>query len=951
MKKVYVVGTQALNNPTDLINIINKLNIGEVWQSPKNKLHAIDIDKEYLEPDLAFSTANLKNTVFNTDKVADVIVDAIMENREDDLAVGMKSIIEEIVVPYLDDKELLIDDIKKTSKKTNLEKSEIASDLKNKIINAISDRTKDKNLELRQNISKRIVLAIVNDKEEELLPVERNLIPRYVVPLLNKQNLTISDIKENSELTPQQRIDALCSLQEQLTSFIPNYSKSIELIKMRDIENENLLPLFLSNTNSPVLLLSTDRRGRDRSVEAFLEHKGVEVTQLISVQKSKLENERYIIFDYFNNVKKYPHNLTGNKRKKAIETLSGKIIKGKKLDKYLKTLTQLDPSVANNSLDVDFFKILEDQKVIYNDIVDLGGLAKFSGKEIARENKELLKENFKKYKEALEITIKDPEQREKLEKLYTREKIENSNFETIAASYEASFKEVKGNFYLPNFKTLEDPLILSNSLPRLLVEEPIPSKRTVIMIGTETMSVSDLRYECGRLEEQGFTPIPIFHLVVSGDCELQEDGKLKYLDNVIPVDYSLYGDLSDIKDDFEHHEETEASKFSRDILSPIYKFVERIKELKYKNEEGIKIAYSHLQTKDSETKTGKVIKGKFIVLDCSGYRSLTNANLNINDVCSSKILKTEEAAVRQYLIHRTMAGDDKYLRKAQYPLTYSKGEVFDTFEQMFDESTGKDEINNTPTNENAVYTISEVSKEGYVATRDICLNKKYPIYGDADYKKNLLTNNDFVCGIYNKDTPNKKLLNASFSSRDKFSNLVNPYNLVVDYNSNNFYPIENVFLASEVFKNGGPYKDLLTMKAKDARKDPRITDFKEFEGYYHKGMIFFSSEAQDLYNYLFASALKNTESEIAKKLLTYDAFFDGNQTANTYKLNSSISLAVYKGLVNQGLLEKALENKKSFLECQEILRSRKEVVKDLDKDFTAVVKEIKKKEKGGRDDL
>lgn len=91
----------------------------------------------------------------------------------------------------------------------------------------------------------------------------------------------------------------------------------------------------------------------------------------------------------------------------------------------------------------------------------------------------------------------------------------------------------------------------------------------------------------------------------------------------------------------------------------------------------------------------------------------------------------------------------------------------------------------------------------------------------------------------------------------------------------NGVPLENIFQSSKCFAAGGPYKDLLAVSPKEAKRDERLKNsglLKSFE---------FENESWDLepktafYDYIYVRAVKESVPlEELKQILEYDYFTD-----------------------------------------------------------------------------
>ena len=117
---------------------------------------------------------------------------------------------------------------------------------------------------------------------------------------------------------------------------------------------------------------------------------------------------------------------------------------------------------------------------------------------------------------------------------------------------------------------------------------------------------------------------------------------------------------------------------------------------------------------------------------------------------------------------------------------------------------------------------------------------------------------------------NGKALEVSTKSDKEIGVKLSAFNLRL-----NGVPLENIFQSSKCFAAGGPYKDLLAVSPKEAKRDERLKHsglLKSFE---------FENESWDLepktafYDYIYVRAVKESVPlEELKQILEYDYFTD-----------------------------------------------------------------------------
>ena len=72
--------------------------------------------------------------------------------------------------------------------------------------------------------------------------------------------------------------------------------------------------------------------------------------------------------------------------------------------------------------------------------------------------------------------------------------------------------------------------------------------------------------------------------------------------------------------------------------------------------------------------------------------------------------------------------------------------------------------------------------------------------------------------------------------------------------------LENVFQSSKVFENGGPYRDLLSVHPKNAKRDERLRTSGRLIGFNYNGCDFPLEPKTVFYDYIYISAVKHSLS-------------------------------------------------------------------------------------------
>lgn len=145
-------------------------------------------------------------------------------------------------------------------------------------------------------------------------------------------------------------------------------------------------------------------------------------------------------------------------------------------------------------------------------------------------------------------------------------------------------------------------------------------------------------------------------------------------------------------------------------------------------------------------------------------------------------------------------------------------------------------------------------------------------------------------------------LEISTKSNTDLGVSLSAFNLKLDVDTE-FVSIESAYQSSKVFKNGGPYRDILNLNSYDAKKDERLKESGELIGFEFEGNEWNVTNSPNFYDYLYIRALIDFEDK--KLIQEFDCFTDiaFSQTSLKYKNNLSFncqarSVAIYLGLLN-----------------------------------------------------
>lgn len=152
--------------------------------------------------------------------------------------------------------------------------------------------------------------------------------------------------------------------------------------------------------------------------------------------------------------------------------------------------------------------------------------------------------------------------------------------------------------------------------------------------------------------------------------------------------------------------------------------------------------------------------------------------------------------------------------------------------------------------------------------------------------------------------PEKKVLEISSKSMQEGGVELSAFNLHKFVPSlGKSVPVEVVYHAGKVFRNGGPYTDLLNGTSREAKKDGRLQNSGALIGFRFEGRDFPLRPQTAFYDYLYLNALLENE-ELANIVLQYDGFTDIEFNPEKSISCQANSAALFVSLYRLGLIEK-----------------------------------------------
>lgn len=127
------------------------------------------------------------------------------------------------------------------------------------------------------------------------------------------------------------------------------------------------------------------------------------------------------------------------------------------------------------------------------------------------------------------------------------------------------------------------------------------------------------------------------------------------------------------------------------------------------------------------------------------------------------------------------------------------------------------------------------------------------------------------------------------------------------------FTVEAAYQSSKVFNNGGPYKDLLYGTSIEAKKDPRLKESGDLMKFQFFGADWLLEPKTAFYDWIYLNALRKNQWAV-EQLNEYDGFTDIEFNPKKSINCQAYSVALFKSLNSQGLLNDALASQEAFLE-------------------------------------
>ncbi len=184
----------------------------------------------------------------------------------------------------------------------------------------------------------------------------------------------------------------------------------------------------------------------------------------------------------------------------------------------------------------------------------------------------------------------------------------------------------------------------------------------------------------------------------------------------------------------------------------------------------------------------------------------------------------------------------------------------------------------------------------------------YSGFAVSQKQKSIASLHESIKRIY----PEKRVIEISTKSTEEIGIKLSAFNLKFFHEElQDYRNLENIFQSSKVFENGGPYRDLLNVPPKDAKRDERFLTSGTLKYFDLYGVKWSLEPKTMFYDWIYINAL-NREECLAEKITDYDIFTDVEFNHKKSINCQARSAAIFVTLKRKGELEKMLSDPVTF---------------------------------------
>lgn len=157
---------------------------------------------------------------------------------------------------------------------------------------------------------------------------------------------------------------------------------------------------------------------------------------------------------------------------------------------------------------------------------------------------------------------------------------------------------------------------------------------------------------------------------------------------------------------------------------------------------------------------------------------------------------------------------------------------------------------------------------------------------------------------------NARPLEISSKSETLLGVQLSAFNLHISINGTDT-TVESAFQSSKVFRDGGPYTDLLYRLPYEAKKDPRLQESGPLTGFDFDGQVFPLWPRTFFYDWLYINAV-HTNKDLMEKLCQYNCFTDIEFNPQKSINCQARSAAIYVSLNAANMIDEAVSSPREF---------------------------------------
>ncbi|MGE0123628.1 MAG: hypothetical protein AB7U25_11880 [Vicinamibacterales bacterium] len=156
------------------------------------------------------------------------------------------------------------------------------------------------------------------------------------------------------------------------------------------------------------------------------------------------------------------------------------------------------------------------------------------------------------------------------------------------------------------------------------------------------------------------------------------------------------------------------------------------------------------------------------------------------------------------------------------------------------------------------------------------------------------------------------LLEISTKSEEKLGRHLSAFHLKVPSASLGPIPLEVAFQGSKVFERGGPYTDLYSVDAREAKRDPRLKESGRLLEFRFGSVSFHTEPKTAFYDWLYVSAIF-PHRDWLERLTRYAGFSDIEFNPQRSINCQARSCALFVALMRRNVLSEAVESPQAFV--------------------------------------